>query len=248
MMLRLEQSWWSCGGLDFPEEAWLERIAGAGFAAVHRRVPEADWLRRCRSLGLRWSATAILGTAAAIAEEVARAVDAGADWMNLQLREDEPAEALLDAVAAAESRHRLPLRVETHRGRITQDLERTCGFVRARPTLRLTLDLSHYVVAGEVQGDTAAFAPLFPAAGALHLRVSNGEQVQVPLAGNEPALERFLGWWRAALAQAAARGDQWFPAVCELGPPPYAIRDQSGRELSDRWAEALTLADRLRTG
>ena len=62
MMLRLEQSWWSCGGLDFPEEAWLERIAGAGFAAVHRRVPEADWLRRCRSLGLRWSATAIGST------------------------------------------------------------------------------------------------------------------------------------------------------------------------------------------
>lgn len=104
------------------------------------------------------------------------------------------------------------------------------------------------MVAGEVQGDTAAFAPLFPAAGALHLRVSNGEQVQVPLAGNEPALERFLGWWRAALVQAAARGDRWFQAVCELGQPPYAIRDPAGRELSNRWTEALTLADRLRTG
>jgi hypothetical protein len=248
VILRLEQSWWSCAGLAIPEESWLEHIAAGGFDAVHRRVPDAAWLVRCRALGLRWSATAILGTAAAITEEVARAADGGADWMNLQLREDEPADVLLDAVAAAEARYRLPLRVETHRGRITQDLRRTCAFLQARPSLRLTLDLSHYVVANEFQGDTSAFAPLFPAAGALHLRVSNGEQVQVPLVGNEVAVERFCNWWRSALAGAAARGEAWFPAVCELGPPPYAIRDQAGRELSDRWAETMTLANRLRAG
>lgn len=248
MRLRVEQSWWSCAGLGFPEEAWLERIAAAGFDGVHRRTPDAAWVTRCHGCGLGWSATAIIGGAAAIRDEAQRARDLGARWMNLQLREDEPAEALLDAVAVAEERTGLPLRVETHRGRITQDLDRTGGFLRDRPGLRLTLDLSHYVVAGELQGDTRAFDGLWAAAGALHVRVSNGQQIQVPLASDPAAVGRFLGWWRRAIAAAEEHGDSDFPAVCELGPPPYALRDGKGLEISDRWAESLELMAMLRAG
>ena len=29
--------------------------------------------------------------------------------------------------------------------------------------------------------------------------------------------------------------------LCELGPPEYAITDGNGKELSDRWKEALTI-------
>ena len=34
--------------------------------------------------------------------------------------------------------------------------------------------------------------------------------------------------------------------LCELGPPPYAMTDANQRELSDRWAEALTIRDWVR--
>ncbi|WP_336786206.1 hypothetical protein [Paenibacillus sp. MMO-177] len=39
---------------------------------------------------------------------------------------------------------------QTHRGRITQDLIRTTGYIQAIPQFALTIDLSHYVLAGEL--------------------------------------------------------------------------------------------------
>jgi hypothetical protein len=35
--------------------------------------------------------------------------------------------------------------------------------------------------------------------------------------------------------------------LCELGPPPYAITGSDGRELSDRWQDALVMKDMVRS-
>ena len=34
--------------------------------------------------------------------------------------------------------------------------------------------------------------------------------------------------------------------LCELGPPPYAVTGSDGRELSDRWQDALVMKDMIR--
>ena len=46
----------------------------------------------------------------------------------------------------------IPVFLETHRGRLTQDLFRTTELLVHFPDIVVTLDLSHYVVAGETLG------------------------------------------------------------------------------------------------
>lgn len=51
-----------------------------------------------------------------------------------------------------------------------------------------------------------------------------------------PGLPERSTAWRQRSA-----GDATLIFLCELGPPPYAITDAQGAELSDRWREALTI-------
>jgi hypothetical protein len=77
-------------------------------------------------------------------------------------------------------------------------------------------------------------------------RVSNGHQVQtdVGLASDSPYLAHFLSQWKKAMHQwltEAGPGDL-FIFRPELGPPPYAIVQSKGGEISDRWAQAIRFA------
>lgn len=155
------------------------------------------------------------------------------------------AEALLRGLVERARAASVPLVIQTHRGRVTQDLLRTVGYARAIPELRFDVDFSHYVVAGELTGPLgpeaqAAFDTLVERAIMLDGRVSNGEQVQVDF--TNPAyraqLERTSALWKRVMVRwlrTAAPGDV-FPFRVELGPPDYAILGADGREIADRWA------------
>ena len=72
-------------------------------------------------------------------------------------------------------------------------------------------------------------------------------QIQVALSFPQNAkwVALFRDWWRQGFAAWRARQTDPEAALvflCELGPPDYAITDANGRELSDRWNEALLLA------
>ncbi|HSD29679.1 MAG TPA: hypothetical protein VLL75_20410 [Vicinamibacteria bacterium] len=146
----------------------------------------------------------------------------------------------------------VPLVVQTHRGRVTQDLLRTVALAKAIPELRFDLDFSHYLVAGELTGALpppaeAALATLMERATMLDGRVSNGEQVQVDLLNPayREALDRAAALWKRVMVgwlRGARRGDV-FPFRVELGPPGYAILGGDGREISDRWAQQRALRD-----
>ena len=167
------------------------------------------------------------------------------------------AEALLRGLVERCRAARMPLVVQTHRGRVTQDLLRTVGYAQRIPDLRFDLDFSHYIVAGELGGEFSreAAAALFVVADRaimLDGRVSNGEQVQVDAANPAYArhLERTATMWKHVMVRwlkYAGPGDV-FPFRVELGPPDYAILGPDGREIADRWArqkEMKALVERL---
>ena len=140
------------------------------------------------------------------------------------------------------------LQFETHRNCITNDLFSTLLMLDAIPEMRLSADLSHYVVDREMmQPITADYqdyvSRILDRADSFQGRVANRCQVQLPLHFPQHRIwvEMFRDWWRRGFAswQARSTGDGVF--ICELGPVDYAITGADGEELSDRWAEALVL-------
>jgi hypothetical protein len=153
------------------------------------------------------------------------------------------------AVAAEEG---VPIQFETHRNCITNDLFSTLLLLDAVPEMRLSADLSHYVVDREMMQPISAdyqgyVARILARSDSFQGRVANRCQVQLPLhfPQHRVWIETFLDWWRRGFtswrSRAAAGDDCIF--LCELGPRDYAITDVNGEELSDRWEEALLLKE-----
>ena len=146
----------------------------------------------------------------------------------------------------------MPIQFETHRNCITNDLFTTVQLLDAVPEMRLAADLSHYVVDREMPcPPTPALQKLISQvlgrSESFQGRVAGRGQIQLPLgfAQNAKWVRLFREWWQEGFTGWRARhaGDQ-APLVflCELGPPDYALTGADGRELSDRWEEALLLA------
>jgi sugar phosphate isomerase/epimerase len=146
----------------------------------------------------------------------------------------------------------MPIQFETHRNCITNDLFTTVQLLDAVPEMRLAADLSHYVVDREMPCPPPAalqelISKILDRSDSFQGRVAARGQIQLPLgfAQNAKWVALFRDWWRQGFAAWQTRHvgeDAAMVFLCELGPPDYAITDAQGRELSDRWAEALLLA------
>ncbi|WP_159882101.1 sugar phosphate isomerase/epimerase family protein [Paenibacillus puerhi] len=274
-------SWWGMNGLqgrlqeEGPDSAWSDEakvrlIAEAGFDGINGFIPEPGLAPRWRKLlaeyGLSFSVNAYPASAADMADYLKQALAYGKDsiqHINAQVMTPfltgDGAVRLLRDIRELSVTAGIPIYVETHRGTITQDLLRTAAYIEELVDLRLTIDFSHYVVAGEMRNPSseavALLHKLLRHTAAIHGRISNGEQVQVDIGpdGIHEMVPRFLDWWRIGMShwRQTAGEHEAFPFVCELGPPPYAITadEYAGRtvEIADRWQQSLWLAQAART-
>ncbi|MFK7943099.1 MAG: sugar phosphate isomerase/epimerase family protein [Paracoccaceae bacterium] len=143
----------------------------------------------------------------------------------------------------------MPIQFETHRNCITNDLYATLCLMDAIPEMRMCADLSHYVVDREFwfplsERDMGLISRVLQRSDSFQGRVASRQQIQLQLdfPQHQKWVELFKGWWREGLASWRARnkaGECVF--LCELGPPEYAMTGPDGKELSNRWEEALVI-------
>ncbi|MEK0315810.1 sugar phosphate isomerase/epimerase family protein [Cohnella sp. 56] len=273
--LYLEQSWWAMSGLGTGEREWtleekFAKIAEAGYDGICGFIPgETDtraWRRLLDEYRLGFSGLAFPSSVMDLKRTMAEAKRFGnVNYLNAQVMDafvagDDAVRLLRELLDTAEEAG-IALRIETHRGTVTQDLLRTVSYVEAIPALPLTIDLSHYVVAGEMNGTgeaaEACFDRLLAHTAGIHARVSDGEKVQVDIGsdGAHPMLPHFRRWWGKGMREWRRRAAPGavLPFVTELGPPGYyaitrRLPDGSDAEISNRWEQALLfkrIAERL---
>ena len=265
MTLQFFQSLWATelrrpGVPERPVPERFDRVRDAGFdgmaidlgamdlAAARAVVP--DFART----GLRGLLTAFPRSVEELRPALHLAKDIGSPFVVvvgqvMPLAVDDMAEVIrawLD-IAAHEG---VPLQFETHRNCITNDLFATLLLLDLVPEMRLSADLSHYVVDREMmQPITPEYQDyvtrILERSDSFQGRIGNRCQVQIPLhfAQHQVWVETFRHWWRQGFASWRRRAgpDQDCIFLCELGPRDYAITDAQGEELSDRWDEALLL-------
>jgi hypothetical protein len=264
---------WGMEQLPGPRGTWslAEQIAAikeAGFDGAGVEFDDALMARQTTELlkehDLRWFAAAYPRTVADLEETIDLVIELGpegCDHINLQpnVRPHTVLECIpyvLGWLRLADAAG-LTMYIETHRDRMTTDLLFTLQLIDAVPDLKLTADLSHFVVGREFRWPISSESEelikrILERSWAFHGRVASREQVQIQTSfpHHRDWLDVFLGWWERGFASWRERApvDGSLVFTPELGPPQwYAMTGPDGAEMSDRWEEALQLKDHARS-
>nr|WP_314141999.1 hypothetical protein [uncultured Rhodococcus sp.] len=268
LVLEHFQSLWAMEDLPFGGPPWTlaEQVAAIaesrfdGLAidlGAKQVAASTDIAPLLRDYGLNSAVFAFVPTDAALEASLryAHSVDAHQMVLCAQIFDADPAVAARTLSrwhrrAAAEG---IDVQIETHRGTVTNDLRFTSRLLdHLDSSVSLAIDLSHFVCANEFSDlpDVVIEEHLrrvLERAGSVQGRIATRCQVQIPLGYPQHRLweSRFRQWWVQAFASIrAASNDRESVMFCtELGPRPYAWTDRDGREVSDRWTEALVLRE-----
>jgi hypothetical protein len=265
---RVYQSLWAMerrrpDGQEWTLDQKLSMIREAGFDGAGVRFFDYDYARTVTSFlrehGMSWQAQCYPRSVDDLKPIIEHVQELGADHINLQA--DVRPYTLDECIPYIEGWRRLAddagiaLHIETHRDRMTTDLLFTLHLLDRFPDLRLTADLSHYVVGREFawpisEENHALMHRVIDQAWGFHGRVASREQIQVQLTfpQHQEWLRLFMGWWEYGFRswQRRAGSDAVLTFLCELGPPEYAMTGADGYELSDRWSEAQLMMKLVR--
>jgi hypothetical protein len=250
-------------GLEWTLDEKLAMIRDAGFDGAGVRFFDRAYAKEVTSFlrahGMSWQAQCYPRTVDDLKPIIEHVQEFGADHVNLQ--PDVRPYRLEECIPHLEGWRRLAadagiaLHVETHRDRMTTDLFHTLHLLDRLPDLRLTGDLSHYLLGREFawpvsEENHALMRRIIDNCWGFHGRVASREQIQVQIsfAHHKEWVDLFMGWWEYGFREWRGRApqDATLTFLCELGPPEYAMTDAQGYELSDRWAEAQTMKDMVR--
>ena len=250
-------------GLEWSLDEKLAMIRDAGFDGAGVRFFDYQYARTVtaflREHGMTWQAQCYPKTVDDLKPIIEHVKELGADHINLQ--PDVRPYRLEECIPYIEGWRRMAsdagveLRIETHRDRMTTDLYFTLHLLDCFPDLRLTGDLSHYVVGREFAWpisdvNHALMRRILDNCWGFHGRVASREQVQLQIsfAHHKEWVDLFMGWWAYGFTQWSrqAAPDATLTFLCEMGPKEYAMTGPDGYELSDRWQEAIMMKDMVR--
>ncbi|MEM9063403.1 MAG: TIM barrel protein [Pseudomonadota bacterium] len=267
--LEVYQSLWAMqphgpDGVKIPVEAAFEMVAEAGYdgMAIDLGVSDIATARATRPLFERHELGCLImafpKTVEGLRPVLHMAKEFGAIGVNLigqvpALTLSEMIPVLRAWIEMAEEEG-VPVQFETHRNCITNDLYTTLELIDAIPEMRLCADLSHFLVDREFwypisDHDDALIQRILARSDSFQGRVASREQIQVAIGfpQNRKWYDLFARWWEDGLRSWRARNPHGVcNFLCELGPPEYAITGADGRELSNRWEEALDIRERVR--
>jgi sugar phosphate isomerase/epimerase len=158
----------------------------------------------------------------------------------------------MDLTAQVHEQTRVPIYHETHRGRILYSAPVAREFMEKIPSLRLTLDISHWCNVHESllddQGEAVSLA--ISRTGHIHTRVGHAEGPQV----NDPrapewkdAVSAHFSWWDRVVEQKKREGKQ-LTMLTEFGPVDYLPALPYTRQpVSDQWTINKHMLDTLRS-
>ena len=251
---------------DDPLEDFLQRVKASGFEAteIHLgslREPPAEIARLHTSYGLQLIGQ-ILTQGQTYQEHIQSletqfefAAQCNVAFINSHAGRDifafEENAQIFERVMQLSQSSGIPILIETHRGRPTYSAIETRRYLEAVPELRLTADLSHWMVVHEsdLNDQRTNLELAISRADYVHARVgyAEGPQISDPRAPEWGyAVDRHLQLWQQIIDQHKKNGKESLYITPEFGPPAYMhTAPFTNQPVGDVWEQNVYMKELL---